>query len=258
MSKFILEYCVGNPDTLDQYDDKTNNLVKTWYYDNSKGISFGWFQTSLDGGKEFVSAVETSHYDITQKIAHKIVGKAIASEDIFPGDVEDIGMLVNNIGAFKGRTFDTPKVITTWHKVSSEKLYEILENLGGVEKFQDYEYVYPTEYPYNGNKEILGNHMNVIEYINSHDTYVCPSDIKFMESDIKDSRAFPDWMIEIIRDYNRPNSALAAKTAKLGNMTIAQYNSLIRQENMEGKKTINEYFEGNPDEVYDTEKKNIS
>lgn len=82
--------------------------------------------------------------------------------------------------------------------------------------------------------------MNVIDYINSHDPYVCPRDIKQMQMDIKGSYSFPEWMVDIVRECNRPNSTLAAKTAKLGNMTIAQYNSLIHQEEKEPKDTIKE------------------
>ena len=240
MKKYILEYYAGDPDTMSEYDDSTNKYIRSWYYDSSIGISFGWFQTSLDGGKEFVSAEDTCHYALTQEIGRKILGKAVNCQDFEDDDIEGIGHAINNTSAFKGRTFDVPKVVTTWHKVSSEKLYEILEKLGGVEKFQNYEYVFPKEYGYGGNEEVDAGHMNVIDYINSHDQYVCPGDIKRMEMDIKGSYSFPEWMVDIVREYNRPNSTLAAKTAKLGNMTIAQYNSLIHQEEKEPKDTIKE------------------
>ena len=240
MKKYILEYYAGDPDTMSEYDDSTNKYIRSWYYDSSIGISFGWFQTPLDGGKEFVSAEDTCHYALTQEIGRKILGKAVNCQDFEDDDIEGIGHAINNTSAFKGRTFDVPKVVTTWHKVSSEKLYEILEKLGGVEKFQNYEYVFPKEYGYGGNEEVDAGHMNVIDYINSHDQYVCPGDIKRMEMDIKGSYSFPEWMVDIVREYNRPNSTLAAKTAKLGNMTIAQYNSLIHQEEKEPKDTIKE------------------
>lgn len=240
MKKYILEYYAGDPDTMSEYDDSTNKYIRSWYYDSSIGISFGWFQTSLDGGKEFVSAEDTCHYALTQEIGRKILGKAVNCQDFEDDDIEGIGHAINNTSAFKGRTFDVPKVVTTWHKVSSEKLYEILEKLGGVEKFQNYEYVFPKEYGYGENEEVDARHMNVIDYINSHDPYVCPGDIKRMQMDIKGSYSFPEWMVDIVREYNRPNSTLAAKTAKLGNMTIAQYNSLIHQEEKEPKDTIKE------------------
>jgi hypothetical protein len=47
-------------------------------------------------------------------------------------------------------------------------------------------------------------------------------------------------LVEFIRQYNTPNSALEKKSSKLGGMTIAQYNSLIRQEEKKPKKTIKE------------------
>lgn len=240
MKKYIVEYYAGDPDTMSEYDDSTDKYIRSWYYDSSIGISFGWFQTSLDGGKEFVSAEDTCHYALTQEIGRKILGKAVNCQDFEDDDIEGIGHAINNTSAFKGRTFDVPRVVTTWHKVSSEKLYEILEKLGGVEKFQNYEYVFPKEYGHSENEEVDAGHMNVIDYINSHDPYVCPGDIKRMQMDIKGSYSFPEWMVDIIREYNRPNSTLAAKTAKLGNMTIAQYNSLIHQEEKEPKDTIKE------------------
>ena len=240
MKKYIVEYYAGDPDTMSEYDDSTDKYIRSWYYDSSIGISFGWFQTSLDGGKEFVSAEDTCHYALTQEIGRKILGKAVNCQDFEDDDIEGIGHAINNTSAFKGRTFDVPKVVTTWHKVSSEKLYEILEKLGGVEKFQNYVYVFPKEYGHSENEEVDAGHMNVIDYINSHDPYVCPRDIKQMQMDIKGSYSFPEWMVDIVRECNRPNSTLAAKTAKLGNMTIAQYNSLIHQEEKEPKDTIKE------------------
>lgn len=253
MKKYILEYYAGDPDTMSEYDDSTNKYIRSWHYDSSIGISFGWFQTTLDGGKEFIFGEDTCHYDLTQEIGSKILGKAVNCKDFDDDDLRSIGYAVNDTSAFKGRTFDVPRVVTTWHKVSSEKLYEILEKIGGIEKFQNYEYVYPKEYGYGGNEEVEAGHMNVIDYINSHDQYVSPSDIKRMTMDIKGSYSFPDWMVDIVREYNKPNSTLAAKTAKLGNMTIAQYNSLIHQEGKESKKTINEYYEGTPDVVYNSD-----
>ena len=154
MKKYILEYYAGDPDTMSEYDDSTNKYIRSWYYDSSPGISFGWFQTSLDGGKEFVSAEDTCHYELTQEIGRKILGKAINCQDFEDDDIEGIGHAINSTSAFKGRTFDIPKVVTTWHKVSSEKLFEIVEKLGGVEKYQNYEYVFPKEYGYSENEEV--------------------------------------------------------------------------------------------------------
>lgn len=240
MKKYILEYYAGNPDTITEYDDTTKNYIRSWNYNGSLGISFGWFQTTLDGQKEFVAKENTCHYDLTQEIANNIVGKAASSEYIMPNDIETLGNVINYQAAFKGRTFSKPKVITTWHKVSSEKLYEILEKIGGVEKFMDYEYVFPTEYKYYGNDEIDGKCINVIDYINSNDQYVAQTDLKCMEKNFKDDKLVGKWIIDVIRKYNTPTSKLSDKTSKLGNMTIAQYNSLIHQEEKKPKKTLKE------------------
>lgn len=240
MKKYILEYYAGNPDTITEYDDTTKNYIRSWNYNGSLGISFGWFQTTLDGQKEFVAKENTCHYDLTQEIANDIVGKAASSEYIMPNDIETLGNVINYQAAFKGRTFSKPKVITTWHKVSSEKLYEILEKIGGVEKFTDYEYVFPTEYKYYGNDEIDGNCINVIDYINSNDQYIAQTDLKCMEKNFKDDKLVGKWIVDVIRKYNTPTSKLSDKTSKLGNMTIAQYNSLIHQEEKKPKKTLKE------------------
>lgn len=226
----ILEYFNGNPDTISEYDDETRKNLDNWYFDSSDGISFGWFQTSISGSKEFVAEENTSHYALTQKLAEKVVGKAIASEDIGEEEVESVGHVINGYSSYKGRTFTSPKIITTWYKVSSDKLYEILELLGGVEKFMDYSYVCDD----------MPNEINVIDYINMHIKDGNKLDDENMSKNIQDSAILPEWLIKIIVEYNTPNSTLAAKTAKLGNMTIAQYNSLIHQESKEPKKVIKE------------------
>ena len=226
----ILEYFNGNPDTLSEYDDETKENLDNWYYDSSDGISFGWFQTSLNGGKEFVAEENTSHYDLSQNLAERVIGKAIASEDIGEEEVESVGHVINRCSSYKGRTFTSPKIITTWYKVSSDKLYEILELLGGVENFMDYSYVCDG----------MPNEINVIDYINMHIKDGNKLDAENMSKNIQDSAILPKWLIRTIIEYNAPNSTLAAKTAKLGNMTIAQYNSLIHQESKEPKKVIKE------------------
>jgi hypothetical protein len=78
----------------------------------------------------------------------------------------------------------------------------------------------------------------VVEYISQNITADETRDKYNMDRDFKP--LVDEWLIDTIRQYNQPNSTLAAKTAKLGNMTIAQYNSLIHQEEKEPKQTIKE------------------
>ena len=228
--KKILEYFNGNPDTISEFDNETRKNLDNWYFDSSDGISFGWFQTSISGSKEFVAEENTSHHALTQKLAEKVVGKAIASEYIGEEEVESVGYAINMYSSYKGRTFTNPKIITTWYKVSSDKLYEILELLGGVENFMDYSYVCDG----------MPNEINVIDYINMHIKDGNKLDAENMSNNIQDSSTLPEWLIRTIIEYNTPNSTLAAKTSKLGNMTIAQYNSLIHQESKKSNKVIKE------------------
>lgn len=240
MKKKLNEYYCGSPDRIWEYDDETNSYLRSWFYNDAKGISFGWFQTSIDGGKEFVFEEDTCHHELTKKIAKKIVGKAYSSEDIILDDIEELGFAINSQSSYKGRTFDEPMVVTTWHKVSSQKLREILDMIGGVEKYKDYIYIHPKEFTNNGGVEIDEASVNVIDYINSNDNFVSKYDRKTFSEDIKDSEFVSKRLVDIIRKYNYPNSTLARKTSKLGNMTIAQYNSLIHQEQKKPKNTIKE------------------
>lgn len=229
----ILEYYEGNPDTIEEFDDENGEYITSYGYNNPNVISFAYFQTSLDGGKEFIYNKGLSHYAISSEIARKMIGKAYASEDVDHSFVSTVTFAIYNNAAYKGRVFLNINVITTWTQVSSRKLAEIVDKMGGLEKFEDFIYVNPEG---NGRDNI-----SVIDYINSnieakHEKH----EEELMSHNIKDSSMIDPWMIDLIREYNTPNSKLADKTSKLGNMTIAQYNSLIHQEEKKPKKTIKE------------------
>lgn len=229
----ILEYYEGNPDTIDEFDDENGEYITSYGYNNPNVISFAYFQTSLDGDKEFIYNKELSHYAISGEIAKKIIGKAYASEDVDHAFVSTVTFAIYSNAAYKGRVFLNINAITTWTQVSSRKLAEIVENMGGIEKFEDFVYVNPDA---NGRDNI-----SVIDYINSNiEAKYEKNEEELMSHNIKDSSMIEPWMIDLIREYNTPNSKLADKTSKLGNMTIAQYNSLIHQEEKEPKKTIKE------------------
>lgn len=229
----ILEYYEGNPDTIEEFDDENGEYITSYGYRNPNVISFAYFQTSLDGGKEFIYEKGLSHYAISGEIAKKIIGKAYASEDVDHDFVSTVTFAIYNNAAYKGRVFLNINAITTWTQVSSRKLAEIVDKMGGLEKFEDFIYVNPE-----GNGR---DNMSVIDYINSNiEAKYEKHEEELMSHNIKDSSMIDPWMIDLIREYNTPNSKLADKTSKLGNMTIAQYNSLIHQEEKEPKKTIKE------------------
>ena len=234
MKRKLLEYYQGNPDTISEFDDNCE-FVRSFSYYDSNGTSFGYFQKSIDGKKEFVSMHNTSHFKLTQMLAKNFVGKAIACEYVDDESIKGIGFIINNQGAYKGRTFSDIKVITTWHKVSSKKLAEIVGLLGGVENFSDYTYVWDSEY-YN-DKVSDGGDINLVEYIKSNVNVTSDADERMMSMRVEGSYACPSWLTKIIRTYNAPSTVLGNKTSKLGNMTIAQYNSLIHQEGKKSKKS---------------------
>lgn len=233
------EYFAGDPDTIDEFDDVSGECTRSINYRDKNVISFGFFQTTLDGGKEFIYKTDICHHDISRNIAEKIIGKAIASEDVDEGEIRDIAASIYSATAYKGRIFLDANMITTWNRVSSSTLENLLNLMGGVEKWKHLSYIVPRWYDQNWETDDLSQkNINVVEYIADGITADETRDKYLMKRDFKP--LVDEWLINTIRDYNKPNSTLAAKTAKLGNMTIAQYNSLIHQEEKEPKQTIKE------------------
>ena len=233
------EYFAGDPDTIDEFDDVSGECMRSINYRDKNVISFGFFQTTLDGGKEFIYKTDICHHDICREIAEKIVGKAIASEDVEEGEIREIASSIYSATAYKGRIFMDANMITTWNRVSSSTLENLLNLMGGVEKWKHLSYIVPRWWDSNWETDELSQkNINVIEYISQNITADETRDKYNMDRDFKP--LVDEWLIDTIRQYNQPNSTLAAKTAKLGNMTIAQYNSLIHQEEKEPKQTIKE------------------
>ena len=233
------EYFAGDPDTIDEFDDVSGECMRSINYRDKNVISFGFFQTTLDGGKEFIYKTDICHHDICKEIAEKIVGKAIASEDVEEGEIREIASSIYSATAYKGRIFMDANMITTWNRVSSSTLENLLNLMGGVEKWKHLSYIVPRWWDSNWETDELSQkNINVVEYISQNITADETRDKYNMDRDFKP--LVDEWLIDTIRQYNQPNSTLAAKTAKLGNMTIAQYNSLIHQEEKEPKQTIKE------------------
>ena len=236
----IDEFFKGDPDTIYEYDDESpSELIRSIDYKSKNVISFGYFQTALNGGKEFIYKTDVCHQEICKEIAEKIVGKAIGSEYIGEREISEIRSSIYTSAAFKGRVFVDAGIITTWNRVSSTTLENLLNLMGGVDKWKNLAYIVPSWYDERWlTDEISDQTINVVDYINKGIVADETRDKYKMEKDFKDT--VPEWIITILEEYNRPNSTLATKTAKLGNMTIAQYNSLIHQEEKEPKQTIKE------------------
>ena len=237
MKKAIKESFRGDPDTIEEFDDVTNEIIKSYRYSKANVISFGYFQTSLDNDeKEFIFKENESHSDICDGIAKKIIGKAISSENIDKFVFDKVATDVYTCGELTGRIFLDANIITTWSRLSSSELGEIIDLLGGLDKWGNLDYIIPATYDYRWNRDALSDvQMNVTEYIKRG---ISGDNERPGRKNLKD--LMEKWIIDEIVKYNAPSSALAAKTAKLGNMTIAQYNSLIHQEGKKSKKTIKE------------------
>ena len=235
----IDEYFMGDPDTIEEFDDETGEHIRTIRYTDKNVISFGFFQTTLNGGKEFIYKTDFCHHDISRELAIKIIGKAMASEDITEYEIRDIQSSIYSSAAYCGRIFLDANIITTWDRISSNTLEKILNLMGGLERWKDFDYIIPIYYGNGWEADgMSGNQVKVIDYIKQG----ISADEKMNEKRMAmDFRELADKrLVELIEKYNEPSSALAAKTAKLGNMTIAQYNSLIHQEGKEPKQIIKE------------------
>lgn len=234
-NRLILEYFTGDPDTVYEKSDKTGRKKKVYQFMDSDCISFGFFQNTLEDGKQFFAERNKSHHAIARECVMDVMGKAYYSNDYDDFFKAQIGNIIYNTSAFTGRIFLKPKVITTWFQFSPETLKKVLDLIGGSEKFMDYIYVYQRD-----NQAVVSEYIEYGEGGRKTD----PMMNKFL------SQNLPSDLLDKIKNINNAGqSALAKKTAKLGNMTIAQYNSLIHQENKKGKKVLKEYFIGDPDTV---------
>lgn len=220
--KRINEYYSGDPDKIIEVDDNTKEGIKAYSYSKSFMASFGWFQTSLDGKKEFIIKDNTTHLEIAAMAANKLIGKAMNKPY---GIAHNITEVIYDQAAYCGRIFFEPRVIATWKQFSSEKLQELIGNIGGIDAYGDFDYTYRRQ-----------PSVKVVDYIKMGVPSKYNHEEENMNASVEDDIYIGKEIWDTIRQYNVPSSKLADKTSKLGNMTIAQYNSLIHQE---GKKIDN-------------------
>jgi hypothetical protein len=255
--EIINEYFGGNPDTLSVYDYTKNNsglfgkinglynklrnnkiysprhIKQEYYWNEGNTITFGYFQDLIDGEKVFKKLENGSdirkidangHQDIVRACADSYIRNA--KSRIGRSGYSDIYNAIMSTSACKGRLFLKQKVLTTWGMVSSARLKEIV-NLLGIENPQEYYYVINKIEEY-----------NLLEYINSNNTSTSgDGDEERFRTKIEDlNDKNLQNVISLVREYNSPSSKLVDKSKRLGNMTIAQYNSLIYQESKEDKK----------------------
>lgn len=233
----INEYFCGDPDTIKEFDDESCEQIDVAHFEDPGVLSFGFFQSEMNTPKEFMYSVDKSHHEMSQECAKKYIG--MAANEIDKETKRDIAAYIYSNAAYKGRIFLAYHVITSWHRFSSKSLANILNKLeGGVEKYQNW--IYLTDW---------SEEYKVSDYINKND----PGDEQFEAGKMKTpvEMYLSQELVEKIKQCNTPDSSWAAAKEKSGWNTLAQRNAMIYQE---GKERINEYFTGNPDEVYDTDK----
>lgn len=242
----INEYFSGDPDVIKQYDtgkDGLWNSVKGAYnkyrgktqyiHDwNTKGnIAFGYFQDTVDSNQVFKASPfekfgkNGSHWSIIISCANSYIRNA--KNRVGREGQNLIVQAINTSSACKGRVFADAKVISTWGMLPSNMLADIIKklNLGDI---TGYRYVV-------GKKEY-----DLAKYINGNYN-VSTGDANNLGKRIEDidDKALQTY-ISMVRTYNTSSTKAKQLSAKLGNMTIAQYNSMLHQEGKKSEQVINE------------------
>lgn len=217
----LLEYYVGNPDTVRNVND-----FKSYSYTNSPSISFGFFQTSIDGEKEMLYAENTPHENLAEKAAKKLIGKALSHFEL--GWWKKVTLAVYGKAERTGRIFLQPKVLATWRIFSSDELRQVVSELGDVIGDM-YEYTYVADN--------LDNSMNLVEYMNGN--YEGQTERRSGSID-----AYVDSkIIDCIKEYNGVAITNRDKELSKVGMTKAEYNWWKRRglgDSIESKKVMEE------------------
>ena len=222
----INEYFCGDPDTIKEFDDESCEQIDVAHFRDPGVLSFGFFQSEINGQKEFIYSIDESHHEIAQKCAKKYIGRA--ANEIDKETERDIAAYIYSNAAYKGRIFLAYHVITSWHKFSSKSLADILNRLeGGVEKYQNWIYLSDWSEEYKVNEYIALNN---------------PGDEQFESGKMKTpvEMYLSQDIIDTIKQANTPNSSWAADKERSGWNTLAQRNAMIYQEEKEPKKDIKE------------------
>ena len=219
---------VGTPDHVALADlDKHEYVGDEIYFDETPGLSFGYFQTSLDGGKEFRSDTK-DHQAMCKDIAVEFVGRSIGNEYVRE-ELSNIEFEIYKLAAYHGRIYTNEKVVTTWYKVSVERLRDILNNIGGVDKFVNFMYCYEDQ--------LWEDVYTVGEYLKSGYANDDERDKMAYKTRVQDCGSISERVVNIIRNSNESSSSKVAQlSASLPQgMTIAQYHSLFPEGKKNGK-----------------------
>jgi hypothetical protein len=227
MKKYILEYYAGDPDAVFETD---YDFIINWNSEDAR--CFGFFPVSLDGKYQFLVGYKT-HQELILKALEKIAGKALNHVDKDYLSNTAIGEFYRNSYGL-GRYWEKHNIIAFWNNPSFELLADVVKRLEIDEKNC---YIIDGE----------SRNIMVSEYISAKKDGETGT--------VQKERPLPisKKNISIISSYNQPNETWQSRKEKGGWNTLAQRNATIYQEGKEGKETINEYYEGTPDVVYNSD-----
>ena len=204
-------------------------------------IAFAWFPTRIDNNKrvhdfKFIKGMNVIHTKLAEKACDEILGKAkYHINDTNRSRVTDYITLYSTA---RGRLWLSYNVIAFYEDVSSKAVLDLSKELG-INDMSKYTLIVGADHDV----------VNMLDYVNDS---VFGEDINSNEGRIISVITSDD--LEKIRYYNNSSSKQEELSKKLGNMTIAQYNSIIHPyESKESVVVMDESYEGSGDVIYDND-----
>lgn len=237
----LLEYYYGNPDNI-----SCDGYSLRWTSEDA--VTFGYFPVTLDNKYKFFSssqneAMMTSHYDLACKAAYELIKGRKNSFN--PNEFNHIVGCVLDKGALLGRCWMNAGVISFWtpfevndrdyshSNVKPSDLVKVLNDLGISEnEYSDWTLV-TVETGY-----------GVTDYVYDPETTLANSKLEMYDPSYKMNAVWElkDSIWNKIEAIVSPSSSEDAESSKrqqidskLGNMTYAQYRSMLYQENKKPK-----------------------
>lgn len=234
----LLEY-YGNPDRI-------NGGAEPLRFRDSDTITFGYFPVTLDKQYKFFSLEqnadnETVHFDLTQMARYEMVRGQM--DEFESQDLTYIRLEIQDNGVFLGRCWKNSKIITFWtpleldsrgyssSNIRPNDLVMVLNDL----KISSDDYCNWTLVTVEGD-------YNVLNYINNNEEVLANSRLETYDPSYKMNLPLdiPKRLYDKIEAVNSAGeySKRQQIDKKLGNMTYAQYRSMLYQESEKPSLTV--------------------
>lgn len=234
----LLEY-YGNPDRI-------NGGAEPLRFRDSDTITFGYFPVTLDKQYKFFSLEqnadnETVHFDLTRMARYEMVRGQM--DEFESQDLTYIRLEIQDNGVFLGRCWKNSKIITFWtpleldsreyssSNIRPNDLVMVLNDL----KISSDDYCNWTLVTVEGD-------YNVLNYINNNEEVLANSRLETYDPSYKMNLPLdiPKRLYDKIEEVNSAGeySKRQQIDKKLGNMTYAQYRSMLYQEGEKPSLTV--------------------